>query len=93
MYKISAYVRNEYGLHARPSAAVVREAGKYASEIQITNSKSGIVADAKAILELMLLVAPQGTELIIEAEGPDAEKAAKSVAKVINEFYISEEEK
>ncbi len=92
MYRATAHVRSERGLHARPSAAVVKEAGKYVSEIHITNPENGIVANAKVVLQVMALCAPQKTALYVEANGSDAEEAAKNVARVIDEFYIQDEE-
>lgn len=92
MVRETAHVRSERGLHARPSAEVVKAAGKYKSEIFISNPEKDITANAKFILEVMMLIAEYKTELIINAKGPDASEAAKAVATVINEFYISEEE-
>lgn len=92
MVKEIAHVRSERGLHARPSAEVVKAASKYRSKVSVSNPKKGITANAKAILEVMMLIAEHKTKLIVEAEGPDARKAAKAVATVINEFYVPEEE-
>ena len=92
MFRVISHVRSERGLHARPSAAVVKEAIKYEALIQIVYPKKDLTVNAKSILQVMLLAALQGEELLVEAIGSDAEEAAKNVAKIIDEFYIRGEE-
>lgn len=92
MIRETAYVRSERGLHARPSAEVVKAASKYRSEIHIFSPGKGITANARAVLEIMMLAAEHQTKLIVEAKGPDALQAAKAIASIINSFYIPEEE-
>jgi phosphotransferase system HPr (HPr) family protein len=46
--------------------------------------------DAKSILHLLTLGATQGTELIIEADGPDAPEAVESLAKLIASGFVEE---
>ena len=92
MYCIKAYVRSERGLHARPSAEVVKTLKSYKAEVYITNPQNGVKSNARAVLELMMLLALHKDELIIEACGIDEKSAATAVAKIVNEFYIAEEE-
>jgi phosphotransferase system HPr (HPr) family protein len=92
MVRKITHVRSERGLHARPSAEVVKTAGRYQSKIYISNPQKGVTANARFILEVMMLIAEHKTELIIEADGPDAHQAAGAVAAVINEFCVPEEE-
>jgi phosphotransferase system HPr (HPr) family protein len=91
MYKKQAMILNKNGLHARPSAAIVQEALKYESEIKITNLTENITVNGKTVLELLLLGACCGTELLIEATGKDEEEAAKNVANKITELSLKEE--
>ncbi len=72
---------NKMGLHARPSTQIATTAGRFASEIQIT--KDGLVVDAKSVLELLMLAAECGSELIITANGEDAEPAVKALASLV----------
>lgn len=92
MFEIEAYVKNKRGLHARPSAQVAKTALNYKSDIFITNIKNNITANAKIILQIMLLEALHNTKLIIKATGTDERKAAQAIAKLINEFYIEDED-
>jgi len=91
MYKQTVIVSNKNGIHARPSAEIVQEALKYKSDIRITNVKEDIVANAKAVLEVLQLAACYGVELTIEASGVDGEEAVNKVTDKIKEFAVREE--
>ena len=69
------------GLHARPCHSLVVLAGEFESRISLENE--GRKADAASILSLMTLGAVQGSDIHIEAEGPDAEQAADAVCALI----------
>ncbi len=73
---------NKMGLHARPSTQIATTAGRFASDIQIT--KDGLVVDAKSVLELLMLAAECGSELVVSADGADAEDAVKALAALID---------
>ena len=68
---------NQKGLHARASAKIVEAAARFQS--RITVSKDGQCVDARSIMGLMMLAASPGSEIAIEAEGPDAETALAAV--------------
>jgi phosphocarrier protein len=70
-------VANKKGLHARASAKVVEAAARFQSQIRI--SKDGQTVDARSIMGLMMLAASEGTDIAIEAEGPDAEAALAAI--------------
>jgi phosphocarrier protein HPr len=72
---------NPSGLHARPCHSLVVLAGEFESCIHLEHG--GRKADAASILSLMTLGAVQGSVIRIEAEGPDAEKAADAVCALI----------
>jgi len=73
-------VKNSQGLHARPADTLVRLASQYDSTILI--GKGGELVDCKSILSLLTLGAAQGTELLISAEGDDAEQALHSIEEL-----------
>ena len=61
---------NRDGLHARPCALIARLAGKSKCTLRL---RAGLrEADAKSVLELMLLEASSGTEIVLTASGADA---------------------
>lgn len=78
-------VVNVKGLHARASAALSRLAGQYESRIMISNN--GEQANARSIMDLLLLVAARGCEIEIEAEGPDAAQAVTAIASLVADGF------
>jgi len=78
-------VRNELGLHARPAARLAQEAQKFASEILLESGDQSV--DAKSILDLLTLAAPQGCALTLRARGTDAGKAVDTLLNLfLNRF-------
>ncbi len=59
---------------------IVKLASQYQSRIEFVKENSRI--DGKSILEILTLGAPHGTELVIEAEGPDAGSALEALAEL-----------
>jgi phosphotransferase system HPr (HPr) family protein len=73
MPEIQLDITNSVGLHARPAALFVQEANRFAADITVRLGDTE--ADAKSILDLLLLGAVQGSRVTVRAEGPDAEAA------------------
>lgn len=72
---------NPMGLHARPAAVLAGELGAMDVDIQING------VDGQSVMMLMTLGAGKGTELVVSATGPDAERAVALVkAEVANGF-------
>ncbi len=78
-------VRNPQGLHARPADMVVRVALQHASQIEVL--RDGERYNGKSILALMTLAAEQGTELVLRAEGPDADEALEALAELFERGF------
>jgi phosphotransferase system HPr (HPr) family protein len=78
-------VCNPQGLHARPADMFVRLALQFASHIEIV--KDGERFNGKSILSLMTLAAEQGTELVLRADGPDAEDALEALAELFGRGF------
>ena len=72
---------NRQGLHMRPCGALAAAAGRFQSKVTV--SRPGREVDGKSILDLMTLGAPQGTEMTVEVEGPDAKDALDALQGVI----------
>lgn len=78
-------VTNPKGLHARPSALLVKTAMEFQSDITLVNDDK--VADAKSVLGIMTLCAKVGTELILKINGPDEEAALEAIKIVFATKY------
>jgi len=77
MPEIQLLITNAVGLHARPASLFVQEANKFSSDITVFLDDSE--ADAKSILDLLLLGANQGSTVTVRAEGQDAEQALSAL--------------
>ena len=82
MPKIKLTVNHEVGLHARPASMFVQTAAKFNSDIEVSHGE--VTVNAKSILAVLTLGAHQGSEIVIEAEGDDAEEALKALETLVN---------
>ena len=78
-------VLNPQGLHARPADLFVKKASQFKSRIDIIKDNERV--DGKSILGVLTLVAVQGTELKIEANGPDADVALAALAELFERQF------
>ena len=73
-------VVNQAGIHARPSAEIVKTTAKFSCAV--TLSLEGLDVNAKSIMGVMMLAAPCGAEVAIRADGADAEAAVAALAEL-----------
>ena len=77
-------IRNEHGLHARPSAILVNEVKKFTSKITVENlTRGGASVNAKSLMKIVALGVTQGHRLRFVAEGDDAQVAMEAIGNVI----------
>lgn len=74
MVEARAVIKNEAGIHCRPTAVITQEAGEYAGTVSVF-APSGSCTLGSA-LELMMLGLEHGTEITLQVEGPDEAAAA-----------------
>jgi phosphocarrier protein HPr len=79
--EIAVQIRNEEGLHMRPAMLFVDMAGRYQSEIRVSNGPTTV--DAKSIMQMTMLAATCGTTLKIQAKGADAQQAAEALRDLV----------
>jgi len=72
---------NKLGLHARPSAKVSQLASRFKAEVWLARGSRRI--NAKSIMGVMMLAAPQGTSLRVSAQGPDEEEAVAALCALL----------
>ena len=82
-------VNNPQGLHARPADQFARLAVRFEAHIELV--KNGMRVDGKSVLNLLTLAAVQGTELLLEAQGPDAREALDALAELVEKDFSEEE--
>lgn len=78
-------IQNRKGLHARASAQVVKIAELYESITYI--SYQDMKVPAQSIMGLLMLGAGQGAEILIEAEGSDAEAVVTALEELIKNKF------
>ena len=75
---------NPHGLHARPSAMLVKAVKEFSSQIWVANlDGDGKAVNAKSLMKLVSLGVRQGHRLHFTAKGDDAEIALQSIGQAI----------
>lgn len=78
-------IGNQYGIHARPAAMIVKTASRFRADVTI--ERDGNRVSGKSIMGLMTLEASRGTRLMIFAEGPDAEQVLDELETLVNRNF------
>jgi len=81
MPEIKLTVTHEVGLHARPASAFVKTAAKFSSDIDVTHGD--VTANAKSILSVLTLGAHKDAEIVVKADGEDADEALKALEELV----------
>jgi phosphocarrier protein HPr len=81
-------IQNKYGLHARPAAEFVKAAHRFASDIWVR--KDELEVNGKSIMGMMMLAAERGAEIVIRAEGEDADQALDALCNLISQRFGEE---
>ena len=76
---------NRRGLHARASAKFVKCAEMFQSEIHVRKDDDVVVATS--IMGLMMLGASLGSEIILQASGPDADAAVAALTRLVEDKF------
>ena len=77
----SVTVCNPLGLHMRPATVFAQAARGFRSAVTVLNGDKR--ADGKSSLDLILLVAEPGVELVLEVDGEDAADALAKLAALL----------
>jgi phosphotransferase system HPr (HPr) family protein len=85
MFETKAVVKNEAGIHCRPSAILVKEGMEYPGEILVT-SASG-TCTLKSALELIMLGLEKDMSVTIQVSGPNEEAEAKKLAELFETHF------
>ena len=82
-------IKNKLGLHARAAAMLVQTVNRFSAEVKI--SKDGQVVDGRSIMGLLTLGAAKESKIQVEANGKDAEEAARAIERLIEKKFHEEE--
>ena len=81
-------IKNKSGLHARPASLFVQIANKYDCEITVKKGKQKV--NGKSIMGIMMLAAEMGSNIVIIADGHDAEEAVRELRALLLSETIEE---
>ena len=80
-------VENLLGLHARAANILVQSAMQFTSKIELEDPASGRRADAKSIMQLLMMAAGKGTGLNLHIEGSDQDAAITALTLLFNNGF------
>ena len=83
MIERTVTIGSKSGLHARPVAIFVQNAKGFQS--QITLSKNEKTVNGKSLLSILTLGARQGDQVVLKADGDDAEPAVTKLASLLEQ--------
>lgn len=81
-------ILNQYGIHARPAALLVKTLSKFQSDVTIQRGEARV--SGKSIMGLMTLEAAKGAVIRVTAEGEDAEQALAEIRTLIDKKFYEE---
>jgi phosphocarrier protein len=81
MMERTVEIVNKNGLHARPAAEIVKLSSKFQCEITIV--RDDLEVNGKSIMGVMMLAAEYGSNIVVRANGPDAEQAVNAIADLV----------
>ena len=88
MVRSEVTIKNKLGIHARPAASIVKEAGKYKSSVLL--ERDGMKANAKSIMDILIVEADIGSKLTVIADGEDEKEAMEAIVKLIDSGFGEE---
>jgi phosphocarrier protein HPr len=81
----SITLNNKLGLHTRAAAKLVELSSRFTSQIELSLDSKKV--NAKSILNVMLLSASNGAQLIITIEGADENEAMAALKALFDSHF------
>lgn len=88
--KRTVTINHKYGIHARPAAKIVALSNRFASDIEVIKEGEP-PANAKNILDVMMLAAAPGVKLELRIRGDDAQDAMNQLATLMESDFDTHE--
>ena len=85
MPEIKLVIRNKVGLHARPAVLFVQAAQGFQADVRVL--KDGREGNAKSFKSILALAVNQNDEVVVRAEGADADAALAALAKLADDNF------
>lgn len=81
MIRQTVRLPNKLGLHMRAANIFADSASRFGAAIQV--GRGDLMVNGKSIMGLMMLAAPCGAELVIQADGPDEDAAMVELLELV----------
>jgi phosphocarrier protein HPr len=78
-------VVNPLGVHLRPADLIAKTVMKFSSTVKVACNSQEV--DGRSIIELLMLSAKQGTEIVFTAQGDDAEAACDALVELVTQGF------
>jgi phosphocarrier protein len=82
----TATIRNEAGIHCRPSTHIVKTLQDCPAEVRIIKTGEG-ESDLRSMLSLMMLGLTCDSEVEVEVNGPEEEEWCRKVVELLEKEY------
>jgi len=83
--EVKLVIRNKVGLHARPAVLFVQAAQGFQSDVRVI--KDGKEGNAKSFKSVLALAVNQNDEVVVRAEGADANAALAALTKLVEDNF------
>ncbi|MDO5062592.1 MAG: HPr family phosphocarrier protein [Peptostreptococcaceae bacterium] len=83
MYTEKVRVVNEMGIHAKTASRIIKTSTRYKSNIFF--EYDGKLINAKSIVGILAAAIPEGSEIVVRADGVDETEAVKKIVELIEE--------
>lgn len=80
MIERSAVIRNEQGIHCRPSAVIVKALMQFAGDVTAVTEEGE--ADCRSIMGLLSLGLQKDCRVLIRVSGPDEERLCEQLVQL-----------
>ena len=84
-------VKNEYGIHCRPSGVISKAVKDYGGVIEIVNS-DGKVGNPRSVLAILGLCLACGDSFTVNVTGPDEEAMCSKIVELLESEYEYQKE-
>ena len=81
----TATIRNEAGIHCRPSAVIVKVVEGYQGRVHVTAEEGP--ADLRSMMSILSLGLRQGAEIAIEVIGPEDESVCSELVELFEKEF------
>ncbi len=85
MPEIRLVIRNQVGLHARPAVLFVQTAQGFEADIRVI--KDDAEGNAKSFKSVLALAVNQNDEVVVRAEGADADEALQALTQLVEDNF------